>query len=111
MHHSPELPRMLENPSQTLPKPPPNPLKIRPKPPYKPPKSSPEASKSAFEDHSKYKHQKMTLQSGPRGAKKRQPPPKTLPKPSPDPPQTLPKPTQNRFKVHFEQPLIFQHVF
>ena len=78
---------MFKNPSQALPKPSPNPPKIRPNPPKIHPMSSPEASKSTFEDHSKYKHQKMTLKSGPRGAKKLQPPPKTLPKPSPNLPK------------------------
>ena len=48
----PECSKIAPKPSQNLPQIP----KIRPSPPKIHPKSSPEASKSAFGDHSKYKH-------------------------------------------------------
>ena len=84
--NSTESPRILKNPSQNPPKIPPKPIEIQPK-------SSPEASKSPFEDHSKYKHAKMTPKNCLRGPQSFQTPPKTLPrlfpKRAPDPSKSL----------------------
>ena len=61
----------------------PNPPKILPKHPKIEPKSNPEASKTTFEDHPKYKHEKTMPKNDPRGRQSLQTSPKTLPKPLP----------------------------
>ena len=85
--NSAESPRILKNTSQ-------NPSKILSKPPKIEPKSSPEASKSPFLNHAKYKHEKMTPKNGLRGPQSLQTPPKTLPRPLP---KTSSRPVQIPF--------------
>ena len=75
---------------KTLPKILPNPSKIEPK-------SNPEASKTTFEDHCKYKHEKKSSKDDPRGPKSLQIPPKTSPKPSQMEPKTPPNQIFKRF--------------
>ena len=90
VHKGPESPRMFANSSQTFPKPSQNPPQI-----YKiEPKSKPDASKSTFENHSKYKHEKKEL---PKQPKKPQEPTN----PSQNFPQTLPNGAQDVPKSDF----------
>ena len=87
--HSPES---YQIPLKTFPKTSQTPPKILPKPFKIDLKSRPDASKSTFKDHSKYKHEKNSAQNSPRGPKRLQNPPKTFPKPS----QVRPKTPPNR---------------
>ena len=54
--NNPEKTTIAQNPPECLKIPPKNPPKTLPQPPKIEPKSSQDASKSMFEDHSKYKH-------------------------------------------------------
>ena len=83
---------MPPKPSQNLPQ-------IPSKPRKDDPRSSEEATRSTFEDHSEYKHEKMNPKSSPRSPKSLQ----SFPKPAPNPPKWSPRRSQIRFlKPFFE---------
>ena len=93
-----EKSRITPNPLKSLPKPAQIPPEIPPKPLKIEAKSSPDPSKSAFEDHPKYKHEKTTPKNDPRGRQSLQTPPKTLPKPLP---KRAPDPSKCPFEAIF----------
>ena len=87
---SPQRPKMTQNARAffpNLPKSFQNLPKIFPKSVKIEPKSRPDGSKSTFEDHSKYKHEKESLQNNPKSPKSFQ----TLPETSPEPSQSIPE--------------------
>ena len=88
--NSSEQSRITQNPLKSIPQTTPNPPRIHPKPFKIETKSSPDASKSTFEDHSKYKHEKKRRQNGPRGPKSLQIPPKAIPNGAQDAPKSEP---------------------
>ena len=81
---------MPPKPSQNLPQ-------IPSKPRKDDPRSSEEATRSTFEDHSKYKHEKMNPKNNPRSPKS----PQSFPKPAPNPPKWSPRCSQIRFVKPF----------
>ena len=91
--NSPQRPRMTQNARKFLPNLPKtfqNLPKILPKSIKIEPKSKPDSSKSTFEDHSTYKHEKKSFQNDPKSPKSLQTLPKTSPKPSQMEPETSP---------------------